>query len=119
MKRKGRDKLILDVEMELNWYRIAFTFMVYPGETFEDSHQKVMSSLGHFPYQIHTHELIWKERTGDWGQFVKQVVDIGVFPDVELDDVFKKFYNVVHLQRYELIEDQPIKEVERQVVETH
>lgn len=110
MTRKKYGDLILDTEGELDWYRISFTFKVYPGETFEDAHHKVLHSLGHFPYLIHSFRPIRRERTGDWGVLVNQTLDIGVYRGVTLEDLYEKFHNVTHLQNHELAKDQPLKE---------
>lgn len=89
---------------ELEWHRIAFTFKMYPGETYEDTDNKVQSSLKNFPLHVHMFDVVKKERTGDWGHLTRLTVDIGIVPDVTLDETLKKFDNVVHLQYREILD---------------
>lgn len=109
MTRKKYGDLILNTEDELDWYRISFTFKVYPGETFENAHHKVLHSLGHFPYLIHSFQPIKRERVGPWNRLVEQTMDIGVYKGTKLEDLYEKFHNVTHLQQHKISEDQPIR----------
>lgn len=97
--------MIFDVEEELNWHTVAFVFKMYPGETYEDTHHKVMSSLNNFPNHVYTFNIVNKQRTGDWGSLIKLTVRLGLRDEMTIDEVFDKFDKVVHLQQREYCED--------------
>lgn len=96
--------MIFDITNELNWHELEFTFKMYPGETFEDTDQKVALSLGNFPYLVHTFYISNKRRTGEWGQLITLTVNLGIFPEVTLEEVLKKFDNVTHLQSRKILD---------------
>ena len=104
MRDERLKEIILNTVDELNWHTVTFVFKVYPSETYNEAHKKVISSVGHFPYQIHSFNLTHKQRFGDWGHLVKQTVELGLYSDVTIEEVFEKFNNVVHLQQYEIVD---------------
>lgn len=95
--------MIFDVEEELDWYHVEFTFKMYPGETFEDTDNKVISSLNHFPMHLHSSDILKKERTGDWRHLIKLTVALGLVPGVDIEQLMKMFDNVTHLQKREFV----------------